>query len=335
MTLPAPEQLLRSLIEIPSTTGEEGGIGNFLGVTLGEMGFDVRKQEVAAGRNNLLATLPGHDPKILLCSHIDTVPPVIPFRETDDRIHGRGACDTKGVITAMLHGGRTLIDSGFRDFGFLLLVGEEVDHCGALKARELNMAPVACIVGEPTECRLASGQKGMYKATLHAKGVAGHSAYPESGKSAIHLLVPALNRLLDHPWPGDQTLGTSSINVGTVRGGVAANVFAPSSEATILLRLACPLAEAEAEVARLAGPGIEVKKISGNDPVRLVTLPGYESEPVAFNTDIPYLGFERNLLYGPGSIRVAHSADEFIPKTELHEAIRVYPDLARKALALS
>ncbi len=244
MTLPAPEHLLRQLIEIPSTSGEEAAVGRFLATTLENTGFLVQTQEVAPRRNNLLATRPGHEPRVVLCSHIDTVPPVVPFRETDDRIYGRGACDTKGVITAMLHAGQALLDDGIQEFGYLFLVGEEVDHCGAIKARELGLSPAACIVGEPTECKLASGQKGMYKASLHATGIAGHSAYPESGHSAIHTLIPALYRLQQNQWPGNERLGATSINVGEISGGVAANVFAPAAEAKILLRLSCPLEEA-------------------------------------------------------------------------------------------
>ena len=329
MNFPEPEALLRQLIEIPSISGEEEAVGNFLQTLLGHLGFHVQTQEVFPGRNNLLATRPGHEPQILLCSHIDTVPPHIPFRETKDLIYGRGACDTKGVITSMLHAGKSLLAEGFQDFGYLFLVGEEVDHCGAIEARKLGLSPIACIVGEPTECKLATGQKGIYKASLHTTGIAGHSAYPESGHSAIPPLIEALSRLQNYEWPEDEILGKTSLNIGTLQGGVAANVFAPKADATILLRLTGPLEDAEKIVEQQVGPDIEIKKISGNDPAHLVTFPGYEGEAVAFNTDIPYLGFERNLLYGPGSIKVAHSAGEFIPKTELHAAITTYSDLVK------
>ena len=335
MSLPDPETLLRQLIEIPSTTGSEAATGTFLQTHLVSMGFQTELQEVFPGRENLLATRGDRNPRVLLCSHIDTVPPVIPFRETEDRIYGRGACDTKGVITSMLHAGEILIQEGQTDFGYLFLVGEEVDHCGAKEARKLGLTPHICIVGEPTECRMARGQKGLYKASLHSKGVAGHSAYPESGHSAIPPLLDALSRLQEHSWPEEDTLGKTTLNIGTIEGGVAANVFAPSAEATILLRLTCPLKNAEEMVAQIAGPDIEIKKISGNDPVHLTTFSGYETETVAFNTDIPYLGFPKNILFGPGSIKVAPSADEFIPKAELHQAIHSYCDLVKKAASSS
>ncbi|MDP6959825.1 MAG: M20/M25/M40 family metallo-hydrolase, partial [Planctomycetota bacterium] len=149
MNLPEPETLLRQLIDIPSISGEEEAVGQFLQTLLANLGFEVQTQEVSPGRNNLLATRRGHEPRILLCSHIDTVPPYVPFRETKDLIYGRGACDTKGVITSMLHAGKSLLMEGFQDFGYLFLVGEEVDHCGAIEARKLGLSPTACIVGEP------------------------------------------------------------------------------------------------------------------------------------------------------------------------------------------
>src|SRR6476646_3889517 len=111
------------LMNIPSISGTEMEVANFLASYLTTTGYRVDKQEVAPGRFNVMAY--AGVPRILFCTHIDTVPPVLEVRQDEKFLYGRGACDTKGIIAAMVNAGDRLRESGITNFGFLLVVGEE------------------------------------------------------------------------------------------------------------------------------------------------------------------------------------------------------------------
>src|SRR5215470_12807696 len=140
------------LMNIPSITGTELEVGNFLASYLDGAGYRVDKQEVAPGRFNVMAY--AGTPRILFCTHIDTVPPVLDVRQDEAFLYGRGACDTKGIIAAMVNAGDRLRKSGIQDFGFLLVVGEETIGDGAKAANLLNWDTQFVIVGEPTGNKL-------------------------------------------------------------------------------------------------------------------------------------------------------------------------------------
>ena len=175
---------------------------------------------VEEGRFNVFASW--GEPVVVLSTHMDTVPPFFPSSEDDEDIHGRGACDTKGGIAAMLQAARELLDEGVRGFGLLLVVGEETDSAGAQVANRHPRGSRYLINGEPTENRLALGSKGFLYLALEAEGRAAHSAYPELGDSAIDKLVDVLARLRALPLPADPVLGETTLNVGTLAGGRAA-----------------------------------------------------------------------------------------------------------------
>src|SRR5215510_13031012 len=120
-------------MSIPSVSGTEGKVGEFLELHLAGLGYKVERQNVTSDRFNLIA-FAGGDPQVILCTHIDTVPPLLPVREDDDYLYGRGACDTKGIIAAMLDAGDRLRRGGTRNFGYLFVVAEETDSSGAKAA---------------------------------------------------------------------------------------------------------------------------------------------------------------------------------------------------------
>src|SRR5262249_3533274 len=161
-------ELTKRLITIPSISGEERNIADFLAEYLRGLGFEVELQEAAYRRPNIYAK--HGEPKVVLSTHIDTVPPYVELREDDYFIYGRGSCDKKGITAAMMEASRTLIESGFADFGLLLLVGEEA---GSIGAKAANSIPNTCrylINGEPTESRLALGSKGAVRGILKTEG---------------------------------------------------------------------------------------------------------------------------------------------------------------------
>jgi acetylornithine deacetylase len=324
-----PISFARQLIDIPSTTDNEHDVAEFLLRELARLGYATRRQDVTESRFNVFASA-GGAPRVVLNSHIDTVPPWFASREDDEFIYGRGACDTKGIIAAMIAAGETLRERGMNDFAFLFVVGEETDSIGAKSAniefKDLKSEYV--LVGEPTESKFARASKGALTAFVRFDGVAGHSAYPERGDSAINKMVAAIAEINTKPWGDDELLGESTVNVGVVRGGEKPNVIAGSAECEMIFRLVAHPDEALEKLdALVRRHGGTITTARGNPPQHMVVPDGAPSSIVAFNTDVPHLGaLGKPLLFGPGSILDAHGADERIGKKELLEAVATYVD---------
>src|SRR6185436_7103101 len=232
-------RLTRELIDVPSVTGDEFEIGNSLGELLTRLGYHVELQDIAPERSNILARTEGK-PRVVLSTHMDTVPPFISSSEDDEFIYGRGACDAKGIIAAQIAAAEKLRAEGFNEIGLLFTVDEEVTSAGAKVANEYTESS-ACeylINGEPTDNKLAVGTKGSLQATIKTKGRAAHSAYPEQGDSAIEHLLDVLNDVRSIDWPSDEVFGETSCNIGVISGGTRANVIPSEADATIQVRLA-------------------------------------------------------------------------------------------------
>jgi acetylornithine deacetylase len=327
---------VREAIDIPSPTGQEEEYARHVSRLLEEQGYPlVELQPVEGTRANLWARA-GERPRVVMCTHLDCVPPWIGSSEDDENIYGRGSCDAKGIMLAMLAAGERLRSKGVTSFGFLFTVGEELDSVGAKVARALVPGSHHVIVGEPTEGRLATGHKGVFEFDLRAEGRAAHSAYPELGASAIERLLDALELVRRADWGHSERLGPATVNIGMIAGGVAANVIAPSAEARVMVRVV-----GEARACReildelLAGrPGLSYAGVASSDAVYCETRPGFEAAPVRFGTDIPSLGgsFGKPLLVGPGSIHDAHTSDEKIGKAELVAAVDLYERLVSELL---
>lgn len=331
-------QLTRALIDIESVTGRERRIGDFLfdrlsalAAEVPESGGTVERMPVAADRFNVFAAW--GRPDVVLSTHMDTVPPFFPSSEDGEHIHGRGACDTKGAIAAMLGAAEELLQAGARGFGLLFVVGEETDSLGAQVADRHPRGSRFLINGEPTENRLALGSKGGLYLAVEAAGRAAHSAYPELGVSAIDRLLAALARLREIPLPTDPVLGETTLNIGTLEGGRAANVIADRARAEVMIRTVGDTAELRE---RLRGAvaeveGARIAEIRETRAMRLGSLPGFATTVVKYTTDIPRLpAWGEPYLLGPGSIHAAHTAEERVPKRELLEAVRLYRELVHR-----
>lgn len=316
-------ELTRKLISIPSISGDEKAVAEFLAQYLSAAGFEVELQEAAKDRPNVYARR--GDPDIVLSTHTDTVPPFVEFREDEEFIYGRGACDTKGIIAAMIKAGEALIEANVPDFGLLFVVGEEAGSPGAHAANTIPNRSRYLINGEPTESKLALGSKGALRAIVRARGRAAHSAYPEMGESAIEKLLDVLNDLRRVEFPSDQTLGATTMNIGMIKGGVAGNVIPPEAEAELMFRVVTSNDSLKRIIEGVVDSRAELEYTFGCDPVFTERLDGFETAVVAFTTDIPQLGnWGKPLLFGPGSILDAHTPGEKISKKEVASAVDAY-----------
>jgi len=322
-----PIELARTLIDIPSPTGDEGAVGEFLESELARLGFVTRRSVIEGGRFNLLATAGGR-PRVVFNSHLDTVPPWFAARQDGGYLYGRGACDTKGIIAAMIAAGARLLGAGIRDFAFLFVIGEETDSIGAKRANEElgNIGSEFVIVGEPTESQFARASKGALTCTLRFDGVAAHSAYPHLGDSAIRKMVAAIAEIESTDWGGDDVLGETTVNVGIVRGGEKPNIVPAWAECELIYRLVTTPEEVRSRLdAIVHRHGGAIVRSHGNPPQRMIVPEGAPSTVVAFNTDVPHLGaLGKPLLFGPGSILDAHGAEERIRVADLIAAVGVY-----------
>jgi acetylornithine deacetylase len=330
-------ELTRTLIDIPSVSGEEGEVGRFLASHLGGLGYKVELQEVEPGRANVLATTEAR-PRVVLSTHMDTVPPFIPSSEDATHVGGRGSCDAKGVIAAQVTAAEGLRAAGVEELGLLFTVDEEL---GSLGARAADGHPLArgceyLINGEPTGNKLATGSKGSLRLRLVAEGRAAHSAYPEHGESAIEKLLDVLADLRDLAWPRDEFFGETTCNVGTIKGGTRPNVIPAAAAAELQIRLVTPSETVKALVEEVAAGRARVEYLSAAEPVRMHTAEGFEHEVVRFTTDIPYLpSWGAPLLVGPGSILDAHTDGERVSKRELEESVVIYTRLVKSLLSQS
>lgn len=235
-------------MEHESITGNEHNVAKYLISYLKDQNFTVEAQAVepwrgsTTPRENIYAYIgKQRKTKVLLSSHIDTVPPFWPYEIREDEIWGRGSVDAKGSVASQITALEELLDAGKvgeGDVALLFVVGEEVGGDGMKKANDLGLKWETVIFGEPTELKLASGHKGITSVDIVAKGKAGHSGYPELGKSATAMLIPALNLLLNAKLPSSEKYGNTTLNIGRIEGGVAANVIAEDASATLAIRIA-------------------------------------------------------------------------------------------------
>jgi acetylornithine deacetylase len=273
------------------------------------------------------------NPTVTLSTHLDTVPPFIAPRVEGGKIHGRGACDAKGIAAAMICAAERLRQSG-APVALLFVVGEEVTHDGAHAANDafaVKRIPATSrfiINGEPTESTLAVGTKGAVRVTVRTAGQAAHSAYPELGRSATLDLVRLLAELDAVAFPNDPLFGATTVNIGSLSGGVADNVVAPWAEARIMIRLVTPVEEVMRIIERWGAGRAALEWGPMVPPVKLGVVDGFKTSVAAFATDIPVLSnWGTPFLFGPGSIHVAHRDDECVSIDELHAAVDSYERL--------
>jgi acetylornithine deacetylase len=295
-------------------------------------GWSVTLQEVSRGRANVWASRSGGG--VTLSTHLDTVPPYVPPRLEGTRLFGRGSSDAKGIAAAMLVAADRLASAGEKHVDVLLVVGEEKGSDGARAANNLATRSRYLINGEPTESKLASGAKGSLRVTLRTRGREAHSAYPHLGKSAIEPMLELLPTLRSLKLESDPVLGDTTVNIGTIRGGTEANVIPAHAEAELMFRLVGDVGPLKKSILAWAKDRADVEFGSHIPAQKFATVPGFETGPVAYTSDIPLLSnWGEPLLFGPGSIHVAHTPDEYIDVEELRASVDTYERLAKTLLA--
>lgn len=331
-----PFSLTRELIDIPSLTGDEKAVGEFLATRLASLGYNVELQDAGADRFNVIATT-GEMPRIVFSTHMDTVPPFIASSEDGEYIYGRGSCDAKGIIAAQLFAAEQLRKQGMNNIGMLFTVDEELSSFGAQAANNHPLARECrfLINGEPTDNRLAIGTKGSLRLIITTEGRAAHSAYPEAGESAIEKLLDILQDIRACEWPGDSFFGETTCNIGVLNGGTRPNVIPDHARAELQIRLATDIERVKRVVEEAVAGRARVEYASAHNPVRLFSVAGFDDCVVRFTTDVPYLSnWGKPLLIGPGSIFDAHTDHERIAKHELERAVDLYVALVKKLNAL-
>ncbi|HXE81417.1 MAG TPA: M20/M25/M40 family metallo-hydrolase [Vicinamibacterales bacterium] len=319
--------LARTLIDIDSTSGREGDCGRWLAAYLRARGYRVEEQPVSDGRANVFATL--DPPVVVLSTHFDCVPPFFPSRLEGSLLYGRGSCDAKGILAAQITAAERLRAEGMRQIGLLFVVGEERGSDGARIANAVAPGSRFLINGEPTDSRLAAATRGAFRVRLTAKGRAAHSSYPEAGESAIEKLLDALMRLRPARLPSDPLLGTTHYTVGLISGGIAPNVVPPHAEAELMFRTVGPASDLTPTLDGLRDL-VEWSEILEIPAARLKTVEGFDTAVFPFTTDVAFLtAWGVPLLYGPGSILVAHTDEEHVAVEELHAAVDGYMRLVK------
>jgi acetylornithine deacetylase len=330
-------ELTRALVDIESITENEGLVGTYLHDHLAKLaartGGQTERMDVEPGRFNVLATW--GRPVVTLSTHMDTVPPFFPSREDAEFIWGRGACDAKGIIAAMVAAAEKLLAEGVKNFALLFVAGEERNSAGAAVAAKASRGSKYLVNGEPTESKMVLASKGILRYEVVARGKMAHSAYPELGESAIDALLDSLDAIRKIALPRDAQLGPCTMNIGTISGGRAPNVIPDAAKAEILIRLVGDADPIREVFTRAVGTRAELVEILCIPPIRFASVDGLPTTVVSFATDVPVFGtsWGEPLLLGPGSIHVAHTPEERISKRELADAVGMYADVVKKLLA--
>ena len=331
-------ELTRALVDIESVTNNEKQVGDFLFDHLSPLVSRyvgcLERIPVAPGRDNIFACW--GEPLVTLSTHMDTVPPFFGSNEDTDFLWGRGSCDAKGIIAAMIAAAEKLLAARAQNFGLLFVIGEERNSAGAKAAAATPRGSRFLINGEPTENQLALGCKGALRYEITARGKLAHSAYPQLGHSAIHTLLDVLQDIRKIRLPEEPMLGASTLNVGTISGGRAPNVVADEARAEIMFRTVADPAPLREGVAAAVTGRAQAREVLHTPAVRLSGFDGLPTTTVAFTTDIPTLGaaWGKPFLIGPGSIHVAHTAEERISKQQLSEAVEIYVRMVTQLLAI-
>ncbi len=325
-----------SLIKFRSTRGEEREVLLFTEKLLRSRGWQVERWKIPGdSRWNIFARVPKGIPTIIFTTHLDVVPGAeeqFTPRRSKGMIVGRGACDAKGVVATQIEAADWLRRAGARDIGLLFVVDEETRSVGAVAAAPiLKESSVRYIVnGEPCEGRMVEGQKGLIKAKVYVRGKSCHSAYPQWGADANHVMLRIAIAVREANFGSDPLLGEATVNIGKLHGGTAPNVISEQSEFDISVRTVSNSIAASARLRSIVenkallvkGVSVELQILCCSEPLKLPTLPGFQRVTKAANSDATAFAKSGKvvLMYGPGSSMQAHTAWEYVRITELRKA---------------
>ncbi len=345
------KELFLKILNIDSTSGREGKLADFLERELPTSRCRVKRYDLGDGTANLLFTW--GEPRVLYCTHMDTVPPYIAPTVVGDEVYGRGACDAKGQILAMYEACKCLESKGYDGFGLLLLSAEETGSFGAKAFCKQYPGAEWLVVGEPTDNAMASAAKGTKAFEVSFEGRAFHSGYPQHGLSAVEMFNDFMNALRSIGFPYDEILGETSVNIGKLVSDNPQNILSDRLTCRVYFRTTFESDEMVSMIMKnMAGPeaklrfgrrtvqdgsdivakdvapwqkAMSVVELGGDAPTKYEVFDGFESKPVAFGSDAPQLtNFRKKILCGPGSILVAHRNEEHIAIADIEKAVQNY-----------
>lgn len=378
-------KIIGDLISIPShleVAGREKQISEFVRDTVVEMGLPVEVQEVIDNRSNIIVKLEGSGTgrSLAFNGHLDTVPPCVemkdPYRPVvkNDRIYGRGSCDMKGSLGAMIYTLLLLKKTSLTLKGDLYLtavVGEETGGTGTRYLVKHGFRPDFAIVGEPTDLRLVTSHKGVCHISVTVKGRSCHGSVPDQGSNAIVAVSDFIQSIKQKLMPElekrtQKHVGSATLNIGKIIGGTKVNMVADRCILELDRRwvmgesLTLIVSEIEGlinEVCR-KDPGLqaEVKVLYPDDEyygplsvpedqeiIRLVKdsmegigkrpevagMQGWTDAATLFHSGIP------TVVFGPGSIRQAHTDDEWVETGQLVDAVKCYLSIINSVCGMS
>jgi acetylornithine deacetylase/succinyl-diaminopimelate desuccinylase len=366
--------LLARLVAINTQNppGREIEAATVLTGELSAAGFAAETRELGPGRANAIARFSnGAGPTLVLNSHIDTVPvgsgwSLDPFRltERDGRLYGRGACDAKGSIAAMVEAARLLIADARSWRGTLVLAfvsDEEIDGTGSKALVAEGTAIDAVVIGEPTDNRVMAAHKGCLRPVIRVTGKTAHSSRPELGINAIVGAGRLLERLTRHDRElrarSHPLVGEATLTVTRIHGGIADNVVPDQCDLVVDRRLLpgedADVALAELRIVVRGEPEInadvlKVRTVSGSAETALDSaivrhglaaamthgVAARQAEGFTGGCDLVHFraANAEGIILGPGSLAMAHQPDEYVPRDELSQAALIYRDLALKLL---
>lgn len=370
--------ILEDLIGIQSVNpffGEdakgEREVADYVETRCREAGLEVSRQRVFPSRENVVAELRVGKPEatLLFEAHMDTVSlgsmedPLVP-RYSDGRLYGRGACDTKGSLAAMMHAVEECAKAPEElscDVVLCASVDEERAYRGVLALVDSDITAAGAVVGEPTGSRIVVTHKGCVRFLLETRGKAAHSSVPHEGDSAIYQMVEVLDFLRREVEPGlpvseHPLSGPATMVVGAIRGGTQINIVPERCEIEVDRRVVPGedprrvLEDLKGTLRRrFEGSGVDLRlqelildwpldtppdstvvRAAQNAAARL----GLDGTPrgVSYGSDaskLQQLGGIPSIVFGPGSIAQAHSREEWVPTEEVGRAAEFYAEMAR------
>jgi acetylornithine deacetylase len=312
---------LLNILNFDSTSGSENNLVKYIHENYNHTKSEVEIQETENGRLNIFFKY--GEPKIIFCSHLDTVPPYIAPVKKDEIIYGRGSCDAKGQIAYLFEVYKQLIEEGHNNIGMLMVSGEEDGSWGARRANKDLLNSEYIFVGEPTENKLIKASKGNLLVNATFKGKNCHSGYPEYGDNAIERMFGFFKKLDNLNFEDDPVLGKTTYNIGRLESENAQNVVSDLVKCKIFFRTTFATNDIlKNKLNELIDNKTELEFVYGDEPIYFHTVEGFETNVVSYGTDAPeFKNIKNKILYGPGSILNAHTENEFVKIKDLYKAI--------------
>ncbi len=340
--------MLYNLVEIPSVTNNERDISNFVKDQLDEIGMDV----VQFGQN-VLGKFGSGSPSLMLCGHLDTVPPYIPPRIVAGKLYGRGAADDKGGIAAVIDAITNCKKYSFSGTLLAVFVVDEEGNSTGIDEMMPKLPVDFGVVCEPTNLEIVNGHKGRIVLQVESIGKAAHASKPAMGRNAIVKMAEVIIKLEDFKLRTHPILGKETLTVSQISGGIADNVIPdrciieaeyrhvpPNNPFKIIRSLHSFLPDVKLsfikDPKRFTNPFYLPEHRIIDELTGALTELGTKPNVTTMDacTDASRLNAASipTIVFGPGAIEQAHTSDEWIALEQVKEASRIFKRLIERIL---